>query len=320
MKVFYIKIFPLILLTFVLFIIQTGCSDDGTASYPTPVPTQTPASSYPGPEEVLNHYFTAEQVAEMKADAEPIIAQYDGLNIFSTCHYGRKFITGTANIKDVFDARIPVNQEIFEKYAWDNFGSKGAFYERFAEAANAFIEEFEYDAVLFYPDELHPVFTDPTHDTWMILRDAPTNEYDIYYSSRVVNREIAVTGGLKMTPLTPEDDLGISNWVYYIPAEGSDYIAFTEGDIAIANIPRISIGPSNYVPQDASQGAINRRNLYGIIPSDLSNRQIKVGGWKNELYIEDMITNGISFTNDPNSGTWGGWGLYLLPLEKEFWD
>jgi len=299
---------------------QTGCGDDGTVPCPTPVPTQTPASIFPTSDQILAQYFTPEEVLQMRRDAAPIVAQYGGLNVFSTSHYGRKFITGTANIKDIFDARIPENYEIFKKYAWDNFGAKTAYFERYAEAANAFIAEFEYDAVLFHPDELHPVFTDPVNDTWLFLRDAPTNEYDIYYSSRVINREITITGGFSMRALTPEDPLGISDWMYYVPKDGSNYIAYNPGNINIASVPRLSIGPSNYIPQDASQEALNKRSLYGIISSNLSSRTIEVGGWKDENYIEDMVTNGISFRDNPDSSTWGGWGLYLLPLDKEFWE
>lgn len=319
-KILKIMFYKYLFILFILLLIQSGCSDDPSTAFQPAVPTPTPASIYPSADEVLAQYFTQEEIQQMRNDAAPLIKQYGGINIFSSAQYGRKFITGTANIKDVFDARIPQNYEIFKKYAWDNFGEKNAYYARYAEAANAFIKEFEYDAVLFHPDELHPVFTDSVNDTWILLRDAPTNELDIYYSSRVINREITITGGMEMVPLSPDEFLGVSHWMYYIPAEGSNYIAYTPGDINIASIPKFAIGPSNYVPVDASPDAINKRNLYGIIPSNLSNRQVKVGGWKNEEYIEDMVNNGISFSNNPEGGSWGGWGLYLIPLEKDFWE
>jgi hypothetical protein len=301
-----------------LCLFYSGCSDD--ASYITPLPTATPESIYPSSDQVMAQYFTQEQIEKMRNDARPVIGSYGGINVFSTAQYGRRFITGTGHVKDIFDARNPVNYEIFRKYAWDNFQVEKAYFERYAEAANKFISEFEYDAVLFHPDELHPVFTGQS-DTWMLLRDAPTNNYDIYYSNRMLNRRIAVSGGMKMRALTENDPLGISDWMYYVPADGTDYVAYNGGNIPAAALTASSIGTSNYVPKDASPEAIAKRKQYGIILSEkLSNRDIKIGGWKNENYADDMVKYGISFTNNPDSSTWGGWGLYVLVLDKEYWE
>ncbi|MEQ8170870.1 MAG: hypothetical protein ABRQ38_18420 [Candidatus Eremiobacterota bacterium] len=309
-----------ILMSFILFmcLFCSGCSDD--IVYTTPVLTPAPQNIYPTSDQVLDQYFTAAQVEKMRNDAKPITGSYGGINVFSTAQYGRRFITGTGHVKDIFDARNPVNYEIFRKYAWDNFHVEKAYYERYAEAANKFIAEFEYDAVLFHPDELHPVFTNQS-DTWMLLRDAPTNTYDIYYSNRMLDRRIAISGGMKMRALTQNDPLGISDWMYYVPADGTDYVAYTGGSIPAAELTASSTGTSNYVPQDPSPEAIAKRSQYGIIPCDkLSNRDIKIGGWKNENYADDMVKYGMSFTNNPNSSTWGGWGLYVVVLDKEYWE
>lgn len=319
------NLFILISAILLFVLIYSGCSgSDTTRITNSPLPTATPEGIYPDSSQILSYYFNDALVGQMRSDAAPFVAQYEGVNIFSTAHYGRVFITGQVTIKDVFDARLPQNYEIFKKYAFDNFGIKAAFYERYAEAANQFIEEFGYDVVLLNPDELHPVHSNQ-FDTWMLIRDKPTNVFDVYYSTRVINRAISLVGGLKMRALTSGDAYYTPNWMYYIPQDGAQYVPYTTDTsvITISEIEspteKLTFGVSNYVPEDATDLQIAKRRTYGIVDSNLSNKTIRVGGWKNEAYSNSIIQFGVSFRNNPNSMSWGGWGLYLLPLESEFW-
>lgn len=293
-----------------------GISYTGTTVVPAP-----PASIYPSPDELIATYFTAAQAEEMRRDAAPLLASYPGINVLSTSQYGRRFIVGTAHVRDIFDARVPQNYEMFKRYAWDNFGARLAYYERYAEAANKFIVDFDYDAVIFGPDELHPLFTNPATDTWMFLRDTPTVTYDFIYSSRVENREMLYQGGLKMRPIKQGEPLYSSRWMYYVPAEGTDYVAYGPyGDAVAADEQlRVTTGPSNYVPHDSTAETKQKRRDYGIVECPLSNRIIPVGGWKDEARADDNVKNGFSFKNNPVSNTWGGWGFYVLPLDQAFW-
>lgn len=302
-----------------------GCGttggDSGVPYSGTTVVTAPPASIYPSPDEIIATYFTTAQVTEMRRDAAPLLSAYPGVNVLSTAQYGRRFIVGTAHVRDIFDARVPQNYEMFKHYAWDNFGAKLAYYERYAEAANKFIVDFDYDAVIFGPDELHPLFTNPATDTWMFLRDTPTVTYDFIYSSRVENRKILYQGGLKMRPIAQGEPLYSSRWMYYIPAEGTDYVAYGtyDGAVAADEELRATTGPSDYVPHDSTAATKQKRLDYGIVECPLSNRVLQVGGWKDETRAEDNVKNGFSFKNNPVSNTWGGWGLYVLPLDAAFW-
>ncbi|MDQ7822187.1 MAG: hypothetical protein RDV48_05270 [Candidatus Eremiobacteraeota bacterium] len=317
-----------LVLPLLLGLIIAGCSNttsDSAFNYigeTVVTPSPTPLSPYPSSSEVLAYYFPSDIVNKMKADSAPFIAQYGGLNVMSTSMYGRAFITGTASIKDVFDARIPQNYTIFQRYAYDNFGIKATpyFYERYAEAANKFIQECGYDAVIFHPDELHPVFTDPTTDTWMLLRDCPTNSADIFYSTRVTDRKIAIQGGVEMKMMTATDPLYSKDWMYYVPNNVNDYTPYAAPSKAQEVQEKLTFATSNYAPQDASADALNKRVSLGIVESPLlSNKTIQVGGWKQASLAQDMVTSGISFRNNPNSGTWGGWGLYVLALDARYW-
>ncbi|MHC9540148.1 MAG: hypothetical protein AB9903_11560 [Vulcanimicrobiota bacterium] len=337
-----------------------GCSSSGgdsNVSYSGSEAAASPAPSsiYPPSAQVSAYYFPASLVEQMKSETAPIISSYNGMNVFSSAMYSKAFLVGTITVKDIFDARIPVNYEIFSKYAYDNFGirlkplkdrqtafraetpspspsvsptsspspspSPTPYYLRYAQAANQFIQQFEYDGILFRPDELHPIFTNPDTDTWLFLVDHPTNPADIYYSTRLQNRSIAITGGLAMRAMNSQDPLYLEDWMYYVPNEDvanySPYVATTK---AYGRQEKLVSATSNYVPADASAATIARRSQYGIVSSPLSGQTLLAGGWKNEKYINDMVNNGISFTNNPLGGTWGGWGLYLLPLDTRFWE
>lgn len=328
--------FTLFAMVFLLFIsmFYCGCGNSGSSdsgnwvsseqASSIAVPSPVPSSIFPSAQQIISTYFNQDTVRQMQIDAAPIKAMYNGLNVFSTSMYNTTYITGTVSIKDVFDARIPENYEIFQKYAYDNFGTKLYFFERFAEAANKFMLDFQYDAVLFRPDEMHPVFTDVNNDTWMFLRDYPSAEcqqkYTRFYSSRVQNRKIAITGGMKLRMIQPTDALYSSYWMYYIPDTGATYISYVATSAASGEqFAEKDTGPSDYVPQNATSEAINKRRNYGIIESSLSNRTLTAGGWKNSANAQDMVNNGLTFNNNPVSSTWGGWGLYLLPMDTAFW-
>lgn len=342
----------------VLIPLMGGCSSSGSdsnVSYSSSeaAASPTPSSIYPPSAQVSAYYFPASLVEQMKSETAPIISSYNGMNVFSSAMYSKAFLVGTITVKDIFDARIPVNYEIFSKYAYDNFGirlkplkdrqmafraetpspspsvsptsspspSPTPYYLRYAQAANQFIQQFEYDGILFRPDELHPIFTNPDTDTWLFLVDHPTNPADIYYSTRLQNRSIAITGGLAMRAMNSQDPLYLEDWMYYVPNEDvANYSPYAATTKAYGRQEKLVSATSNYVPADASAAAIARRSQYGIVSSPLSGQTLLAGGWKNEKYINDMVNNGISFTNNPLGGTWGGWGLYLLPLRKDFWE
>ncbi|MDQ7822194.1 MAG: hypothetical protein RDV48_05305 [Candidatus Eremiobacteraeota bacterium] len=276
--------------------------------------------SPPGPEAVISRYFTPGLTASMRADARRIKGSFGGINIFSSAHYATTFVTGTATLRDVFDARVPGNFQIFLAYAREKFGTDPAAYERFPLAATAFLESCGFDAVLYRPDQFHPVFTDARADTWMFLRDAPSFSSPYYYSSRVKDRRIEVTGGMAMRAQVSSDPLYENHWMYYIPSENSSYRQYcVPGKEENRCNSNVTGKPSDYSPPMPSREAIERREKLGIAPSPLSGRTLRVGGWKSEQSASESVRDGIRFVHDPEYGTWGGWGIYLLPLDREFW-
>jgi len=340
----------LLCVTCALIPLMGGCSSSGSdsdVSYSSSesVASPSPSSVYPPSAQVSTYYFPPDLVSQMKNDTAPIISSYNGMNVFSCAMYSKAFIEGTVSVKDLFDARNAVNYQIFCKYAYDNFGvrlkplhyrkmifradqpspspspSLPPYYLRYAQAANQFIQQFEYDGILFRPDELHPVLTNPDTDTWLFVVDHPSNIADIYYSTRVQNRSVTITGGLDMRAMNSQDPLYLEDWMYYVPNEDvANYSPYVTTGKSLCHQEKLVAQTSNYIPADASAAAVARRSQYGIVPSSLSNSSFSVGGWKNQQYINDMVTNGISFPNNPAGGTWGGWGLYLIPLDKRFWE
>lgn len=275
---------------------------------------------------MLATYFGNGMAEKISGQAAPIIQQYGGVNLFSTAQYGRNFIEGDAYVYDIYDARITGNYAIFQQYAWDNFGLR-AYYDRFAKAASQFIQDYDYDGILFYPDEFHAVLTN-YNDTWIFLRDAPSDPaaYNIFYSQRVKNLKVSVTGGYKMSPMQSQNPLYSSSYMYYCPdlqTSYSDYTTqvprtFTDTD-ENGYYARLTFGPSDYIPHSPSRQALANRKELGITASPLSNSSIRVGGWKAEDRTASMLANGITFVPNPGTMTWGGQGLYLLVLQKEYW-
>lgn len=294
-------------------VFSSGCSGGESTVYVTKTP---------GFEEdltlVLERYFSDELIARLKAETAPIREKFEGVNIFTTAQYGRRFITGTVDIKDVFDARIPHNREIFRKWAKENLlilnPPETQAYYQYALAATEFLKEFEYDAVLFYPDEFHPVLTKKT-DTWLFLREEPAVEgQPFYYSGRIDRRQIAVTGGMLMEPVDSTE-----LWLFYIPVAGGTYESYEtqSGPVVEGSTRPDLLNP--YSPKDATQKIIDARKNLGIIPSNLSGiKGLKVGGWKNENYAEDIRDIGFSFSGARDRYTWGGCGHYLIAIDPRF--
>lgn len=275
--------------------------------------------------QVLDTYYSRELIDALRSDAAPIIEHF-GLNVFSTSQYGRRFITGTVSLHDVFDARIPENHEIFKNYARDNMlilnpPETGTYY-RYALAAAYFVREFNYDAILLYPDEFNPVLT-KKGDTWMFIREdpdgnphgPPPNGGTYYVSGRIDNRQLAVTGGIGMEPINNNE-----LWLFYKPVAGTEYQQFS-----VANGPVVSgsMHPellNAYTPSPATPLEIQARQKLGIIPSPLSGRQnLRVGSWKPESYFQSIIDDGFSFSGATDKYTWSGCGHYVIPIDPEFW-
>jgi hypothetical protein len=308
-----------------------GCA--GTSNYYTYVtPTPTPS---PDPEAVIKWvlatYYSPETVTLMQEDAAPIVGHYGGLNVFTTAQYGRRFIVGTVDLKDVFDARIPANHEVFKKYARDNFlitnPAPSQIYYMYSLASTRFMRELAYDGVLFRPDEFHPVFTKST-DTWLYLREEPDGVHGqhpapnvtIYYSARIDDRRPEVEGGLRMSGINSS-----SLWMYYIPVPetGSSAEKYVPYEPVERETQHGSTSPeilNEYVPPVATAEIMARRQALGIVSSPLSNRDdLPVGGWKNQDYSDSIWRIGFSFSPSDTQLTWSGNGHYIVPLDPAYW-
>lgn len=271
---------------------------------------------------ILDEYFPDKLVRRMKNDAKPIVERFYRINVFTSSQYGKNFVTGVVDIGDVFDARNPINRRIFKRYARDNLlilnpGEK-KHYNRYALAATRFIRELGYDVVLFYPDEFHPVFTN-LDDTWMFIREDPVGkplaEDGYYYSGRIKNRQIAIKGGLSLEPLnlvrTPE---------FYVPVAGEKYEPY---QLVKSRIVTESSRPEILNPYEGTNVTLRmrkKREHLGIIPSDLSGRKaVAVGSWFEESSAEKQVKVGFRFSGNERKYTWGDCGMYVIPLDREFW-
>lgn len=176
-------------------------------------------------DKILEEYYPPALVQRMMDDARAAAEKFDGINIFSTAQYGDRFLTGIVDLGDVFDARIPENLAVFKKYARDNLlilnVDDSSHYNKYAMAADRFMKELGYDAVIFYPDEFHPVFTGEK-DAWLFIREEPAGKEKGYYiSNRLKNRRFAVTGGLPTAPKASGN-----HFIYYIPEAGAQYTTY----------------------------------------------------------------------------------------------
>lgn len=265
---------------------------------------------------LLQEYFPDALVARMKADAEPFLKQFDGANIFSVCQYGNRFLVGTVDTGDIFDARIPANMKIFKDYARNNLliqnMDDAEDYNKYALAALRFMKELGYDAVLFHPDEFNLIFTKPD-DTWMFVREEPPVRKDekYFFSGRMKRRHFAVEGGLYMVP---KKTLGFS--IYYIPNAGSQYEPFKPGSGEIAIEAQ---GGSVYKPVTGTEEMLKKRKELGITPSPLSGRKaVNVGRWTYGEKADLEYKYGPRFKATGKEYTWGDEGFYVVPLDKDF--
>lgn len=321
--------FILFLTVFLAVSFHSGCTYDNSVVTAEVSPTVSPSASPTVPsqaelDEVLEKYFTSEQINQISTEARGIIARYQGMNVLSSAQYGLVCMAGTVDLKDVFDARIPGNYEIFKEYAKENFlilnPPENEQYGMYALAAINFMRDFEYSAVLFRPDEYHPVLTKTT-DTWLFMREDPDGNPQggggkFYYSGLIKNRRPIINGGMNMTPIN-----STSLWLFYIPVAGTTYTSYyvrnEEPDTGFGDPSLLN----NYTPADPDQETLLLRQQAGIVESALSDRtNLMVCSWKNQDYTDDLWHNGFTFSGDEERFTWSGCGHYLLVLDKDFWD
>lgn len=269
---------------------------------------------------VLSEYYPPQLVNRMLSDVEEVVKEFDELNIFSTAQYGDKFMVGVVDIGDVFDARRPENMKIFREYAKDNLliqnVDESEHYNKYAISANRFMKELGYDAVIFHPDEYHPVFTDPD-DPWMFIREDPTGKKDgeHYYSGRIRDRKYVVEGGI---PLEPKKTYSYIQ--YYIPVAGSKYKPYRMiNERTDKNLTPLS---NKYEKTKVTDEMRKKRKKLGIIPSDLSGRKnLRVGCWGVSGKKGNMaLKHGIPFRATGKEYTWGDVGIYVIPMDKSLWD
>lgn len=275
---------------------------------------------------IVAEFFASEVAQNMRADAAMLLPNYGGINVFSTAQYSKRFITGNIDLGDVFDARIPANMAVFRTFASDtrliNTDPNALNYNRYSAAANRFLSDYGYDAVLFNPDEIHPLFTKTT-DTWLYVREIPDGVHytsigtrKLYYSARITRRRIEIAGGLKMQAVN-----GNRSGMMYLPIPGEAYIPYAA--TVSAEIATSTAGANLNVsaPVTATPAQIALRRQAGIIDSPMSNhRSLRVGGWKDENYAAALLNTGFSFFDSPAQYTWGQTGHYLLPLDTAFWQ
>ena len=266
---------------------------------------------------VLDEYYSTELIKTMLNDSASIVKHFGGINIFSSAQYGDKFLVGEIDFGDIFDARNPINRRIFRKYARDNIavlnvGDKD-FYNRYAMAADKFLEEFQFDAVIFFPDEFHPVFTTP-QDSWIFVREIPWGNRQGKYNitRRVRNRRFAVEGGIKTKPLKRN-----KLYQYYIPKAGASYEPYKLIDSETIQDEPLKDQPK---PITSSMDVHSKRIEAGIIPSYLSGKKnIPVGLWTSGDKAMIKYKYGLTYKASNEEYTWGDRGFYLIPLHKDFW-
>lgn len=266
---------------------------------------------------ILDLHYHKGTIQKMRRDAKPIFKKFNGLNVFSTFHYGTGFVTGDVTIGDVFDARIPENMEIFKRFAKKrrlvaNVPERLDF-NRYSKAGITFMRDLGYDAVLFYPDEFNPVFTRPD-DTWMFIREEPLKKptgSKYYYSGRIINRRLEIIGGI---PMEQSKIIGFAD--FYVPLNGSIYEPFR---IVESETIETSAKPGNLNPRKkvtVTRDMIKKREELGIRSCDLSNIKIRVGTWVPDEDAQHRL--GLRFTGDETVYTWSDCGVYVLPLDVRF--
>lgn len=274
---------------------------------------------------IASEFFASDVAQRMRSDAAALLPAYGGLNVFTTAQYSRGFFTGTIDLGDIFDARIPANLAVFRAYA----SAAGLIdtapatlnYNRYSTAANRFLAEYGFDAVLFHPDEIHPLFT-KTSDTWLFLREPPDGTHytaigarKLYYSARITKRRLEITGGLKLQAVN-----GNGSGMVYLPIPGEVYVPYAATQTTEIATSTAGAVLNLCVKMVGSADQMSLRQKAGIVASSLSGRQgIRVGSWKDERYTDSYLNIGFSFFDSPDQYTWGQNGHYLLILDPAFW-
>ena len=278
---------------------------------PLPAPAQSLALF-----DYLTSSLPPDLQATMRSDRDRVLTRYPaGVNALSTSQYGTRFLEGTVDLGDVFDARVPANALAFQTWAAQQglvaTEKPSDHVSIYSEAAAAFVVYYQYDAVVFFPDEFHPVLTHPT-DTWLFLRETPPagGPASNFNSRRMTQRQVTLGGGIPMAPS---------------PLTGLFYFYFPTGHQAYASYeflsgPVVSTVAGPYTPVVGDQVALQRRQEAGHVASPLSMRpSVRVGAWMTESDAAGALQNGMTVAEDPVIYTWSDDGLYLLGLESDFW-
>ncbi len=267
-------------------------------------------------QQVLAKYFSPQLISQWQADAERINRQF-GVNIFSSCQYGKYFLVGKVDLGEVFDARLENNRQAFLRFAETRAlirqTSSCERYSRYAKAAVRFLDYFGYHSVLYYPDEFHPLFTHQK-DCWLFIYE-PVEQAkpdEVHYSFRADARRLVVYGGANMTPAQSED-----HCLFYIPQDSYQpyrsitmFPFFGHQDSSRLNVYAVN-------PPTVEQVA--RRDSAHLAPSVFSNKTIQVGRWISMEKVYRELRNGFSFTAEDSVYTWSAMGFYGLPLDSTLW-
>lgn len=294
-----------------------GCGGSSVANAATPT---VAASPNPALSQTLFSYLPqalpAALAQQMHDESVPVQAAFpQGVNAFSTAQYGTRLVRGTVDLGDVYDARIPQNAAIFQQWAAQQglvaCDPPEDHVQLYSDAAIAFMREFQYDGVLYFPDEFHPVFTRPL-DTWLFLREEPpaggptTN----FTSRRLTNRTVRVAGGV---PMAPSPFVGF--FYFYFPTGDTPYESYR-----LVDGPTVSTLPGTYTPVVGDANALAARQASGQVPTPLSQRlSVPVGTWMGPSASVHAVENGPRIGDDPDIYTWSDVGEYYLVLAPEYW-
>lgn len=287
-----------------------GTARAADAAPPNPALSGT-LSSY------LSQNLPPELAQRMATEGAVVQAAFPpGVNALSTAQYGTRFVTGTVNLGDVYDARIPQNAVIFQQWAAQQglvaCDPPEDHVQLYSDAAIAFMREFQYDAVLYFPDEFHPVFTRPL-DTWLFLREEapPDGPQQNFTSRRLTDRTVRVAGGV---PMAPSAFVGF--FYFYFPTGNQAYESYR-----LVEGPHVSTLPGAYAPVVGDGNAVAARQASGQVASPLSGRlQVPVGTWMGPSASTHAVENGVRIGDDPDIYTWSDVGEYYLVLAPEFWE
>lgn len=304
-------------LLLVLPLVLPGCSGSNGLSFPAQAETVPTAPQSLTLFDYLEQSLPADLRARMQADREQVLARHPvGVNPLSTAQYGTRLLQGQVTLGDVFDARVPANAQAFQSWAAEQglvaTETPSDHVSIYSDAAARFVVEFQYDAVLFFPDEFHPIFTRPT-DTWLFLREDPPagGPASNFPSRRMIERQVVLAGGFPMAPSTLP---GL--FYFYFPANPQEYTPYR-----FLTGPSVSTLTGSYTPTVGDAQAMERRQEAGHVESPLSGTpSLLVGAWMSESDAEQARQNGMLVQEDPVIYTWSDDGLYLLPLDPAFWS